>query len=166
MSKGYKRHFLKVKEVKTLLEEASKKLKIELDKILSPEAKVELIKTSFGETFLINGKPCLFKLGQNLYPTLLFEEALALMPKVVVDMGAISHICNGADVMAPGIISFEGAFNKGDLVVVVDEKYSKPLVIGEILYKDDETVNIKRGVVVKNIHFVGDKIWKTLKEMS
>jgi PUA domain protein len=88
------------------------------------------------------------------------------MPKIVVDMGAVRHICNGANVMAPGIVRFEGNFGKGDLVVVVDEKHGKPIAVGEVLYDDNIISKIRQGVVVKNVHFVGDKVWKLIKEMG
>lgn len=166
MSKRHKRYFLKEKKVQALLEEASKTLKIDMKKVCGSKPKVELVKTDLGEILIINGKPSLFKIGQALYPTLLFEEVLVSMPKVVVDMGAVRHVCNGANVMAPGVVRFEGKFNKGDLVVVIEEKYGKPLVVGEILYNDEEAVKVKQGIVVKNIHFVGDKIWKIFKELG
>jgi len=165
MSKKYKRHFLKERETKALLNEASEKLKVDLEKVFRSEVKVELVKMDFGEVFLVNGKPSLFKIEENLYPTLLFEEIFKLTPRVVVDMGAVRHICNGANVMAPGIIRFEGDFIKGDLVFVVDEKYGKPIAVGEVFYDSADAVKVKQGVVVKNVHFVGDKIWKSLKEL-
>ncbi|MGB9853952.1 MAG: DUF1947 domain-containing protein, partial [Candidatus Bathyarchaeales archaeon] len=158
-----KRYFLKAKEAKALLKEASAKLKISLEKIFGAEARMEVVETDFGEIFLINGKPLLFKTEDKVFPTLAFTEFLASAPKVVVDMGAVPHVCNGADVMAPGIVRFEGNFNKGDLVFVVDEKHGKPIALGEIVYTDAEVVKIKHGAVAKNIHFVGDKIWDCLK---
>jgi len=165
MSKSRKRYFLKGREAKALLEEASRRLKIDLKEIFGSNFTVELAEIDFGEIFLINGKPVLFRAEGSLYPTLLFEEALARMPKVVVDMGAIRHLCNGANVMAPGILHFEGNFEKGDLVVVVDEKYGKPLVVGEILYNAAEAVRVKQGVVVRNLHFAGDRLWKAVREI-
>jgi len=166
MSKKHKRHFLKEKEAKALLKRASEKLKVDLEKFFGSETRIELIETDFGEVFLVNSKPVLFKIGENIYPTLLFEEFSTSAPKVVVDMGAIRHICNGANVMAPGIVRFEGSFRKGDLVFVVDEKYGKPIAIGEILYDDAEAVGVKKGIVVKNVHFVGDRIWGSMKEIA
>ncbi|MCS7125009.1 MAG: DUF1947 domain-containing protein [Candidatus Bathyarchaeota archaeon] len=161
-----KRHFLKEKEAKNLLKEASEKMKIDLEKVIGSDVRVEYVETSFGEVFLINGKPAIFKIGERLYPTLFFEEAFALMSKVVVDMGAVRHICNGANVMAPGIVRFEGAFKRGDLVLVVDEKYGKPLAVGEIAYDSDEITHVRQGVVVNTVHFVSDKIWNYLREFS
>ncbi|MEM2419799.1 MAG: DUF1947 domain-containing protein [Candidatus Bathyarchaeia archaeon] len=164
--KHRKRYFIKEKEAEALLKEASKKLKKNLESLFNSKGGVELFETDFCEIFLVNGKPSFFKIGQNIYPTLTFDKALASMPKIVIDMGAVRHICNGANVMAPGIVRFEGEFEKGDLVVVVDEKYGKPLAIGETFYDDNQIGRIKHGVVVKNVHFVGDKIWNLIKEMG
>jgi len=163
MSKKYKRYFLKAKEAKALLKEASEKLKISLEKTFGIDVRIELAETDFAEFILIKGRPLLFKTEDKVFPTLVFTEFLASAPKVVVDMGAVPHVCNGADVMAPGIVRFEGNFNKGDLVFVVDEKHGKPIALGEIAYNNAEVVKIKHGAVVKNIHFVGDKIWDSLK---
>jgi PUA domain protein len=166
MTKKYKRHFLKDKEAKMLLEKASEKLKMVLEKIFNGMPKVEVINADFGEVYLLNGEPALFKSGENIYPTLLFNGVHGLLPKVVVDMGAIPHVCNGADIMAPGIVRFEGKFVKGDVVLVADERYGKPIAVGEILYNSDEVIEVKHGVVVRNVHYVGDKIWKTLKKLA
>ncbi|MEM2911855.1 MAG: RNA-binding protein [Candidatus Bathyarchaeia archaeon] len=166
MSKKYRRYFLKAKEAKSLLKEASEKLKISLEKNLSSDTRIELVETDFGEIFLVNGKPLFFKTEGNIFPTLVFTELLASTPKVVVDMGAVPHVCNGADVMAPGVVRFEGNFDKGDLIFVVDEKHGKPIAVGKTEYSDAEVKEIRRGVVVKNIHFVGDKIWNSLKEFT
>jgi PUA domain protein len=149
-----------------LLSKASEKLKINLASIVEAKANIEAVEADFGELLLINGKPLLFKTGENVFPTLFFKEISSRMPKVVVDMGAIPYVCNGADVMAPGIVRIEGEFSKGDLVLVVDEKHGKPLALGEILYDSDNAKSIKQGIVVKNIHFVSDKIWNFAKTFT
>ena len=81
-------------------------------------------------------------------------------------MGAVPHVCNGADVMAPGIVRVEGEFDKGDLVLVMDEKHGKPLALGESLYDAETVRNTKQGVVVENVHFVSDKIWNFAKTLA
>ena len=80
-------------------------------------------------------------------------------------MGAVPHVCNGANVMAPGIVRVEGDFGKGDLVLIVDEKHGKPLALGESLCDSGRARNTKQGVVVKSIHFVSDKIWNFAKSL-
>lgn len=166
MSKKYRRHFLKAKEAKSLLSKASKKLKVDLEQIFGVKINIELVETDFGEILLINGKPLLVKAGESIFPTLIFNKLFGLMPKIVVDMGAIPHVCNGANVMGPGIVRFEGEFRKGDFVFVVDERYGKPIAIGEVVYDVDTVKKVTQGVVVKNIHFVGDKIWSLIKEVA
>lgn len=157
---------MKSKEVKLLLNKASQKLRIDLGTLVDLRANFEVVETDFGEVFLIKGKPLLFRAEAEVFPTLLFNEIFTRIPKVVVDMGAVPHVCNGADIMAPGIVRIEGDFGKGDIVLVVDEKHGKPLALGEILYGAAEARNIKQGVVVKNVHFVSDKIWNFTKTLA
>lgn len=166
MSKKVRRYFLKEKESKNFLEKVLQKLKVSYEQIFKNKVKMEIVETGFAGIYLINGKPLLAKSGGNVFPTLVFHKFFVFAPKIVVDMGAIPHICNGADVMAPGIICFKGKFRKGDYVFVVDEKYGKPLAVGIIKYDANEVKNVKKGVVVKNLHFVGDKIWSSMKTLK
>jgi PUA domain protein len=156
---------LKSKEAKALLNKASEKLKIDLGTVVDTKANIEVVEADFGEVFLINGKPLLFRAGAEVFPTLFFKEISGRVPKVVVDMGAVPYVCNGADIMAPGIVRVEGEFSKGAIVLVVDEKHGKPLALGEILYDAAEAMNIKQGVVVKSVHYVSDKTWNFAKTL-
>lgn len=166
MHKKYRRHFLKEKETKSILSEASERLKVDFRQIFKGEVNMELVETDFAEIFLINGKPLLVRIEEKILPTLVFNEIFALMPKVVVDMGAVPYICSGANVMAPGIVQFEGEFRKGDFVFVVDEKHGKTIAIGEAAYDLDVAKKATQGVVIRNIHFVGDKIWNFFKKLN
>jgi len=166
MSHKRRRYSLKIKEGKLILRKVSERLKINLETILGSKANVETVEAEFGQLILVNCKPLFFKVEETVLPTLFFREIFVHAPKVVVDMGAIPHVCNGADVMAPGIVRIEGEFSKGDIVLVVDEKHRKPLALGEILYNAENVKNIKQGVVVKNVHFVSDKIWNFAKALT
>jgi predicted RNA-binding protein (TIGR00451 family) len=108
----------------------------------------------------------LAKTGEDLFPTLIFNEYFALAPKAIVDMGAVPYVCKGANVMKPGIRRLDGEFKKGDFVFVVDERHGKPLAVGETLYDKGEAEKAVHGAVIRNVHFVGDKIWNFLKEFS
>ena len=68
--------------------------------------------------------------------------------------------------MAPGIVRVEGEFAEGDLVLVVDEKHGKPLALGESLCDSESVRKTKQGAVVKNVHFVSDKIWNFAKTLT
>jgi PUA domain protein len=166
MSQKHRRYSLKTKEAKQIITQASGKLKVNLETLFGAKANVETVEADFGQLFLIDGKPLLFKTGAAVLPTLLAKEILVHVPKVVVDMGAIPYVCNGADVMAPGIVRYEGEFIKGDIVLVLDEKHGKPLALGETLYGSEEAKSIRQGVVVKNFHYVSDKIWNFAKPLA
>jgi PUA-domain protein len=163
MPTKHRRYALKSKQAKLILHEVSERLKVNLDALFGSKANVEVVEADVGKIYLVNGKPLFFKAGERVLPTLLFQDFALQAPKIVVDMGAVPYMCNGADVMAPGIVRVEGEFGKGDLVLVVDEKHGKPLALGESLSDSESVRNTKQGAVVKNVHFVSDKIWNFAK---
>jgi PUA domain protein len=165
MHQKQRRYALKSKEAKQILTEVSERLKFNVETIVGAKTNVEVAEADFGNIYLVNGKPVFFKVGEKALPTLLFGELSTRMPKIVIDMGAIPYVCKGADVMAPGIVRIEGKFSKGDLVLVVDEKHGKPLAIGESLCDAESARNAKKGPVVKNLHFVSDKVWNFAKTL-
>jgi PUA-domain protein len=160
-----RRYPLKAKEAKQIIEEASKKLRLDLDALFGAKANVEVVESDVGEIYLIDAKPILFKSGDCVLPTLLFSEFTAKAPKIVVDMGAIPYVCKGATVMAPGIVRIEGEFVKGDLVLIVDMKHGKALALGESLLDAETAKQTKKGPVAKTLHYVSDKIWEYIKTL-
>jgi PUA domain protein len=160
-----RRYSLKAKESKQILTELSTVLKLDLEAVFGSKANLEIVESEVGLIYLVSGKPLFFQ-SDKLLPMLTFKEFIDVKPKVVVDMGAVPYVCKGADVMAPGIVRYEGEFSKGDLVVVVDMKYGKPLALGETLYSSEEAKNVKKGAVLKTKHYVSDKIWNFAKLLS
>ena len=161
-----KRHFLKESDVKHLVAEFYNEFKVNLADLVKGKLRVEMIKTQRAVIYALNKKPLLMRIGGRLIPTLLSGEISLFLPKVAVDMRAVSHICNGADVMAPGITQVDGDFKKDDLVLVVDEKYRKPLAVGDALISSEEMKETKRGKTVKNLHYIGDKVWILIKKLT
>jgi PUA-domain protein len=161
-----RRYSLKSKQAKQILNEVSERLKVNVETLFGPKPNVEVAESAVGDIYLVNDKPLFFTAEKKVLPTLLFQEFVSRAPKIVVDMGAIPYVCNGADVMAPGIVRVEGEFAKGDLVLVVDEKHGKPLAVGESLRDSADVRNTKQGAVVKNVHFVSDKIWNCAKTLT
>jgi PUA domain protein len=160
-----RRYPLKAKEAKQIVEEASKKLRLDVESLFGAKANVEVVESDVGDIYLIEGKPVLYKVGDEILPTLLFSEFNSIAPKIVVDMGAIPYVCKGATVMAPGIVRIEGEFNKGNLVLIVDMKYKKALALGESLLDAEIAKQTKKGPVVKTLHYVSDKIWEYTKNL-
>ena len=138
------------------------------------------------DTFIkINNKILFFYQENQLIPTLKLIIELTEKNKlsqtsiktITVDKGAIKFVINGADIMRPGITKIsddvgdsefgkenkdkdKNSFNKGDFVVIVDETHKKPLAIGIALLNSEEIIAATSGKVIKNIHFVGDDVWK------
>ena len=159
------RRFLREKEAAQTLDEFSQKLKLDIPKLFDTKnIGIEVADTPTGRVFFINGKPVIASLKGTLVPTLLFDKALMSFSKITVNMGAVPHICNGADLMAPGIVKIEGNFNTNDYVLVVDERHQKPLAIVIALVGSQDARNLQRGKVAKNLHYVGDDLWNQLKK--
>jgi PUA-domain protein len=166
MPNKQRRYPLKAKEAKQIVEEASKKLLLDLDILFGARVNVEVVESDVGEIYLIEGKPILFKSADKILPTLFFSEFTSKASKIVVDMGAIPYVCKGATVMAPGIVRVEGEFIKGDIVIIVDMKHGKALALGESLLDAETVKQTKKGPVVKTLHYVSDKIWDYIKTID
>ena len=163
MSKTFRRYFLEEKEAKNIILEFSRKAKIKAEQLFESSKHIETFETADAKVYLIDKKPVLARSGGMVIPTLFFNEIFSFLPKIVVNMGAVSYICNGADVMAPGIVRIEGQFNVDDFVLIIDERYGKPLAICSALSDSATVKQTKHGKIAKNLHCVGDKLWKALK---
>ncbi|HIH43284.1 TPA: hypothetical protein HA246_06605 [Candidatus Woesearchaeota archaeon] len=82
------------------------------------------------------------------------------LKKVTVDMGAVKFVVSGADVMRPGIVNFDDRILKEEIVLIVDINHKKPLAVGKMMFSGDEAKALSSGKVVKNVHYVGDGVWK------
>jgi len=157
------RHFLKEKESKQFLLEVTKTLGTDIEQLVGSKPRIEADETENAEVFLFNGKPLLARADGHLFPTLSFEELFRLMPRIVVDMGAVPYVCKGADVMAPGVVTVNGEFKENSVLLITDERHGKPLAVGAALFSSEDMKAVSRGKTVKTLHFVGDKLWNYLK---
>ncbi|HET9357813.1 MAG TPA: PUA domain-containing protein, partial [Nitrososphaeraceae archaeon] len=82
-----------------------------------------------------------------------------------VDMGAVKFVCNGARVTRPGIIRLDN-FDRGDLVTVKDEKYSKVLAVGRAIEDSTAAAKNTKGYVIENLHYIGDDFWESYKDIA
>lgn len=165
MSEVSRRRFLREKEAVQLLDEFSRKLKADVRDLAGVKKPgLELAEGSNVKIFYLNGKPLFAATKDGLIPTLLFEKALLTLPRITVNMGAVPYVCNGADVLAPGIVKIEGAFAVGDYLLVVDERHSKPLAVVSALVDSQAASGLQRGKIAKNLHYVGDALWSLLRK--
>lgn len=134
---------------------------------LFPISREELVIKEIKEdeltVYLAEGLGIFVKRNDMLIPAV-FEAfnkgILDILPSVIVDMGAVPHISNGADVMRPGIVTVDGRFEKESLVVIRDERHRKPIAIGKAMESSENLMKMEKGRVVKNLHHVDDKLWK------
>lgn len=153
-----KRHRLRRKEINALAEELRVSFGCDVfdiedtvDRASAPDYEVILVN---GESlaFVIDGRSALTVKGVMKYK--------ATKAFVVVDMGAVPYVVNGADVMAPGIVDADAGIGQDDMIWVKDQRNHKPLAIGVALLPGPEMVSSKKGKAVKTLHFFGDGLWE------
>ena len=105
------------------------------------------------------------ELDRKVLPFLGSQGLLKSFPAIIVDSGAVPHVCKGADVMRPGVIGVEGEFEVGDIVCVKEQRFQKYIAVGEALLTKGEALAASKGPVVKNVHYVGDIFWESAKSM-
>jgi len=156
---------LKDREVKGLLRDFIARYP-RVEEVLAPAKSFDELAVGQEMVYFVDNSPLILRKTIGLLPSLKFEKCVNLLPRVVVDMGAVAHVVNGADIMRPGIRDVPSNFAKGDLLVIVDEKYSKPLALGLAEVELTEMKSMSKGKVVKNVHFVGDELWNAYNKPS
>ncbi|AFK22334.1 RNA-binding protein [Pyrococcus sp. ST04] len=163
------KHPLSKKEVKAIIRQLGEMFGEEIaQKMLKKKDDVkvaEFDKTT--EIILVNDRPMFIRRKDLIFPLVIAlynlsdEEDLKKWPRrVVVDEGAVPHILNGADVMAPGIVDADENIKEGDFVFIIEENYGRPLAIGIALMSGKAMKEKNRGKAVKVIHHARDKIWE------
>ncbi len=150
---------LKDKEVRQLIKEFIERYPISEQTLRSAKDFEELL-INDGSAIFVDGRPLILRTKAGLIPSLKFEELINTLPKVVVDMGAVAHVVNGAQIMRPGIRQINDDFVKGDPVVIVDEKFGKAIALGITEMDSGAMKSVTKGKVIANVHYVGDELWK------
>ena len=102
----------------------------------------------------------------KLFPFLQDSKTLTSLPEIVVDKGAIPFVCKGANIMRPGIKQINDSFLKDSIVVISEEIHSKNLAIGKTLHSSEELLTLDKGMVIENLHYVGDYVWNSCKDLD
>lgn len=153
-----KSHNISKSDISEVIDHMTKQWHIEL-----PKAKTLVVHELDDNTSLITGDSITaIRMGEIYLPFLSETGLLEKFPKAVVDSGAIKFVCNGANVMRPGIKKFT-EFQKDDIICVVEEVHNKFLAIGKALVSSNEMLAISKGEVVKNLHYISDKYWEAAK---
>ena len=151
------RHRLKTKDIRRFQNELKN---IFNDIFLNEKSSVETGDLDGTNIILVDGEPCFMSYENKIVFTLYGLNRYK--PKknfVVVDMGAVKFVTNGADVMSPGVVDADRDISEGDQVWICDENHHKPLAIGIALKSGEDMISETKGRAIKTIHFVGDDLW-------
>lgn len=157
------RHRLKKKDVMLIKKRLSELFSGE--EFIKNDDVVEIGLVDKKNIVFINGSPDFFKEDEAIFFTLI--GLLNHNPKhrkVIVDIGAIPYVTNGADIMVPGIVDADLIIKPGEYVWICDEKHGKPLAVGIALISGIDMKNQNKGKAVENIHYIGDALWRQLTE--
>ena len=153
-----KTNLISKSETTQLLKIVSEKWKIDIPKVKN--LKVYEIDD---EIQLITGEEIkILKIKNEYIPFLSEVSTLNKFPYVQVDMGAVKFMCNGANLMRPGIKK-NSEFSKDDIVCIVEESQGKFLAVGKSEIDSSELENMDKGEVLKNLHYISDKAWEISK---
>jgi PUA-domain protein len=151
------RHRLRRKEIKKIADDIELALGV---RTFDEGAAVDLADAQKLEVVLFENSVIAVVLEGNAFLTV--RGLLKWPPQkafVSIDEGAVRFICNGADVMGPGITGADQTIKEGALVWVRDAKHGKPLAIGKALVPGGTMAARSPGKAVKNLHYIGDDLW-------
>ena len=155
-----KSNLISKSETAEVLKEISAQWNVELPKIKN--LKFHYIKD---DVVIITAKGfAALKIDDGYLPFLSETEILEKFPNVMVDMGAVKFMCNGANVMRPGITKYT-KFEKDQIVCVIEESQYKFLAVGKSCVSSKDMESLTKGEVVKNMHYISDKYWESGKSI-
>ncbi|MDO5846748.1 MAG: RNA-binding protein [Methanocorpusculum sp.] len=154
-----KRHAIKKGQLTSLMTKLKESIGDDAGLYTAPMIEIAETTSKFN-IYLIDKKPILMEKDEWAFPTL---RGAILRPfsgrRIVVDMGAVPYMVNGADIMRPGIVSVTPDVKAGYPALAVDESHGKPLAVVIPLYDADGILALEKGKAAKNIHYVGDELW-------
>ena len=160
------RHHLRSNEIEQLKNNITLKFGAEFtNKIFFKNSKIEVAEIEdFFLIYIVDGEFLIIKDEGILIPSIkaILNGQLDLL-KIIVDMGAIKYVINGADIMKPGIVHIDNEIKEGTYVKIIEETHHKCLAVGLSLFDSKTMKKMKNGKVIKNIHFINDKIWNFLE---
>lgn len=159
-----KKWILSRHDSQALIQRISSELDVQLG--LSRSSQAVCTEPSEGIIFVnLDDKFIFIQQSDLFFPFLGSQETISLFPSAIVDEGAVKYLLNGADVMRPGIKSYDEWGDVGRIVIVREEKKNRGIVAGKSLVRSDEMASMTKGACIKNIHYIGDKYWNLYKEV-
>ena len=156
-----KRHLMKRKAQKRFLEQLGKSLGTEIVNLDEDSRFEEGVLDDGSRIILLNGEILFFEEDGDMIPSLrALLAGIMTIPRIVVDMGAVRFVVNGADIMRPGVTELDDTIQKGSIVAIVDETHGKPLAVGIAQMDAAAMKSATGGKVVISKHHIGDPLWE------
>lgn len=145
----------------SMLKEISTQWKMDLPKIKN----LKIYEVDDVSQIIVGEGLTALKVEKSYLPFLTDTKILERFPNVMVDMGAVKFMCDGANVMRPGIRSFT-EFQAGDIVCVIEESKRNFLAVGRAMVHSSEMQAMAKGPVIENLHYISDKYWEARKSIK
>jgi PUA domain protein len=159
-----KKWVLSKHDSRILIERVQTALSITLD--IPKSSQVVNYEPSDGIRFIvINGMYTFVNYNNEFVPFLGSHESTLLFPSIRVDQGAIKFLVNGADVMRPGVVSYDEWGDAGKIAVIREGEKDRSIAIGVTLVRSSDMQLIQKGACARNIHHIGDKYWSLFKQI-
>ena len=84
------------------------------------------------------------------------EKALDLLPKIYIRDSAVSAVCHGANVTAPGVLSVETGISRGDGVVAFTQK-NEAVAFLQALVSSEQILSMSHGFTAKTVRVLMDR---------
>ena len=110
--------------------------------------------------YFLNDKKFLIEKDKLLFFHLNFLNEKISYKKIFVDNGAVSFVLKGANIMKPGIVDFDMTIEKNDLVQIENKMFPKVLAVGISLFSSSEIKDLKKDIIIKNLHYLKDKYFE------
>ncbi len=155
------RYQLRSDAAKLVIERLEDMFKEDAERLVPPGSRLEMLEGDWEDRLvMVDGEPLILVWEGTYFPTV--RGALKMESRrrrVVVDIGAVPYVTNGAHIMGPGIVEVDAGINVDDLVIITEERHGKALAIGKALVPGDRMPR-REGRAVLNIHHVGDRLWE------
>lgn len=154
-----KRHAIKKDQLAMLMSKLTEAIGEDASLYKAPMIEIAETVSQFN-IYIVDKKPLLIEIDDWAFPTLRGAIARPFHGRrILVDMGAIPYVINGADIMRPGIVAISDDVKAGKPALVVDASHDKPLAVVLPLYDAEELRALEKGKAAKNLHYVGDELW-------
>ncbi len=141
-----------------ILREIGQRWKMQIPRVKN----LRVYKIDSDEEIITGGDLKFLHIDCEYIPFLSQVSLLEKFPTVTVDMGAVKFMCNGANVMRPGILTHT-EFDENQIVCVIEESQHKFLAVGKAMMSSAQMDATDKGEVIKNIHYISDKFWEAGK---